>query len=169
MNGSEARPVPWHLRGNFAPVFDELTVTDLEVSGALPPELSGLFVRNGANPKSGKSPHWFFGDGMLHGVWLHNGKAEWYRNRWVKTTRWHHPDSQMFREDGTLDREASAANTHVLAHAGKLMCVEEGHFPWLVDGKLETIGVHSYHRRVAVLWLRVPAPVSDVPPGIGIG
>ncbi|MFQ6330644.1 hypothetical protein ACLMAL_31525 [Nocardia sp. CWNU-33] len=22
---------------------------------------------------------------MIHGVRLHNGRAEWYRNRWVKT------------------------------------------------------------------------------------
>jgi carotenoid cleavage dioxygenase-like enzyme len=148
MNASSDRPVPWHLRGNFAPVFDELTLTDLEVTGTIPPELSGLYVRNGANPKSGSSPHWFFGDGMLHGVHLSGGKAEWYRNRWVKTSRWHDPSTPMVRPDGTIDRESSAANTHVLAHAGKLLCVEEGHYPWMVDGNLETIGVHSFNNKL---------------------
>lgn len=54
---------PWHLRGNYAPVMDELTETQLEVTGAIPPELSGLYVRNGSNPKSGESAHWFFGIG----------------------------------------------------------------------------------------------------------
>ncbi len=136
--------VPWHLRGNYAPVTEEVTVTDLRVSGAIPSSLSGLFVRNGANPKSGKSPHWFFGDGMLHGVRLDAGKAQWYRNRYVKTTRWADPSLGGVRPDGSIDREASAANTHVLAHAGKLLCVEEGHFPWQVDGNLETVGVHSF-------------------------
>jgi carotenoid cleavage dioxygenase-like enzyme len=31
----------WHLRGNNAPVFEERTVTELEVKGSLPPELNG--------------------------------------------------------------------------------------------------------------------------------
>ena len=64
---------PWHLSGNYAPVMDELTETNLEVTGAIPPELSGLYVRNTPNPKTGESPHWFFGDGMLHGVRLEGG------------------------------------------------------------------------------------------------
>ena len=68
---------PWFLRGNYAPVQDELTVTDLKVTGAIPPSLSGRYLRNGSNPKSGTAGHWFFGDGMVHGVRLDGGKAEW--------------------------------------------------------------------------------------------
>ena len=30
-----AQATPWHLRGNWAPVHDELTVTDLAVTGAV--------------------------------------------------------------------------------------------------------------------------------------
>ena len=30
--------------------------------------------------------HWFTGDGMVHGVRLRDGRAEWYRNRWVRST-----------------------------------------------------------------------------------
>ncbi len=60
--------------------------TELTVRGALPPELNGLYVRNGSNPASGDSPHWFFGDGMVHGVRLEDGKATMYRNRFVDTT-----------------------------------------------------------------------------------
>ena len=41
---------PWHLSGNNAPVFDELTVTDLEVKGSIPTELQGRYFRNGATP-----------------------------------------------------------------------------------------------------------------------
>src|SRR3954471_8341475 len=70
--------VPYWEQGNFAPVTTEETLTDLEVKGSLPPALSGLFVRNGSNPPTGKSAHWFVGDGMLHGVQLEGGKARWY-------------------------------------------------------------------------------------------
>jgi carotenoid cleavage dioxygenase len=47
----------FHLRGNFAPVADEATLTDLNVEGELPRELSGFYVRNGPNPQFGASPH----------------------------------------------------------------------------------------------------------------
>jgi carotenoid cleavage dioxygenase len=62
--------LPFHLRGNYAPVEEEVTGVDLPVEGAIPPQLSGLYLRNGPNPKSGSSPHWFVGDGMIHGVRL---------------------------------------------------------------------------------------------------
>ena len=134
---------PFHLQGNFAPVFEEQTLTNLRTTGTIPPELSGRFFRNGANPKSGTSPHWFLGDGMLHGVRLEAGRAVWYRNRWVRTTRFLHPESGA-NEDGTPDRTASLANTHVICHAGRIMALEEGHFPWVVSKELETVGVHDF-------------------------
>ena len=34
----------------------------------IPTELTGLFVRNGSDARAGTSPHWFLGDGMLHGL-----------------------------------------------------------------------------------------------------
>jgi hypothetical protein len=52
------------LDGNFAPVQEEITSFALAVEGALPPELSGLYARNGANPRDGHAGHWFLGDGM---------------------------------------------------------------------------------------------------------
>ena len=138
------RSVPWHLRGNFAPVFDEATTFDLSVVGSIPKALSGMYVRNGANPKSGTSPHWFFGNGMLHGVRLEAGKARWYRNRYVHTPLLDDPASPMILTDGTFDRLASAANTHVISHAGRILALEEGHFPWEVDRALETVGAHDF-------------------------
>src|SRR5262245_18522184 len=62
--------VPWWLQGGFAPVTEEVASAELEVEGVLPPELTGLYVRNGSNPRTGTSPHWFLGDGMVHGVRL---------------------------------------------------------------------------------------------------
>ncbi len=49
--------LPFHMKGNFAPVMEELTETNLEVTGTIPPELSGLYVRNGSNPRTGASTH----------------------------------------------------------------------------------------------------------------
>ncbi|MCE2817864.1 MAG: carotenoid oxygenase family protein [Ilumatobacteraceae bacterium] len=72
---------PWHLRDNWEPMQVEITSTDLRVDGVIPPELNGLYVRTGPNPASGTSPHWFFGDGMLHGVRIRDGKAEWYASK----------------------------------------------------------------------------------------
>src|SRR3954463_5948197 len=75
-----------YLEGNFAPVTEGVTVTDLPVTGRIPDALTGRYVRNGPNPVNADaaSYHWFAGEGMLHGVDLHGGGARWYRNRWVR-------------------------------------------------------------------------------------
>ena len=38
------------LQGNFGPVDEELTLTDLEIIGELPQALVGTLLRNGPNP-----------------------------------------------------------------------------------------------------------------------
>src|SRR5438128_2452717 len=76
------------LAGNYAPVADEVILTDLEVRGAVPEALDGRYLRIGPNPL-GDPPqpyHWFVGDGMVHGIELAGGRARTYRNRWVRTT-----------------------------------------------------------------------------------
>jgi carotenoid cleavage dioxygenase len=140
---------PFHLRGNFAPVEQELTATDLPVEGALPPELCGTFVRNGANPVTGESAHWFLGNGMLHGVRLEGGRAVWYRNRYVRTPMLEDPQRRRIHDDGSFDRTVSAANTHVIRHAGRILALEEGSWPFVVDAELETIGPHDFDGRLA--------------------
>ena len=77
-----------YLQGNFAPVHEEVTATELPVRGHLPEALNGRYLRNGPNPVSPPEPatyHWFTGDGMVHGIRLRDGRAEWYRNRWVRS------------------------------------------------------------------------------------
>jgi carotenoid cleavage dioxygenase-like enzyme len=37
--------VPFYRTGNYAPVNDELTAFDLQVEGAIPPELNGWYLR----------------------------------------------------------------------------------------------------------------------------
>ena len=76
------------MQGPFAPVTEELTVSDLVVEGELPTSLEGTFLRNGPNPSRGPSPHWWFGDGMIHGIRLEGGRASAYRNRYVRTARY---------------------------------------------------------------------------------
>ena len=56
---------PFWLSGNFAPVYEELTDTELKVTGSIPAELNGRYLRNGANPQSGEQAHWFLGNGMM--------------------------------------------------------------------------------------------------------
>lgn len=131
---------PFWERGNLAPVQEEVTAFDLPVEGAIPPELNGLYARNGANPREGHSGHWFMGDGMLHGVSLNNGKAEWYRNRWVRTPRFNGAP----RRPGVPDIRASTANTNVIAHAGKIMALVENALPMMMTRDLDTVGFHDY-------------------------
>jgi carotenoid cleavage dioxygenase-like enzyme len=148
MATSESAPeLPFHLQGNYAPVEQEVTAFDLPVEGAVPPEIRGLFVRNGPNPKSGTSPHWFLGDGMLHGVRLEGGAARWYRNRWVRT-KVLDEDRSFIEEDGSIDRSVALANTHVIGHAGRILALVETSFPTEVSGELETLGIHDYEGRL---------------------
>ncbi len=144
MTLADDRTLPFHLRGNYGPVTDEVTTHDLDVIGALPPELDGLYVRNGANPPNANSPHWFLGQGMLHGVRVEGGRAAWYRNRYVRTPLLDDPDRPRITEDMSFDRTVSLANTHVIRHAGRILALEEGSFPWVVDDELETVGPHDY-------------------------
>jgi carotenoid cleavage dioxygenase-like enzyme len=131
---------PAHLLGNGRPVTDELTISDLDVTGTLPPELDGRYVRNGANPFTGFSDHPFFGDGMVHGVRLRDGAAEWYRNRYVRTPFIENPDIDILDPSVMMDMKSSKANTHVFGHAGRILALEEGHFPYVLDGDLDTVG-----------------------------
>jgi carotenoid cleavage dioxygenase-like enzyme len=147
MNEALAEQTPFWLKDNFAPVFDELTITDLKVTGEIPRALNGRLLRNGANPQSGLSDHWFLGNGMLHGVEISDGSANWYRNRYVKTPLYLNPEVNVM--DSLGDMNFSSANTHVIHHAGKIMALEEGHWPFVVDDKLETVGPNNYGGKMA--------------------
>ena len=126
--------IPVHLRGNGAPVLEERTITNLTVRGSIPKELDGRYLRNGANPFTGMSDHPFFGDGMIHGVRLRDGNAEWYRNRYVQTPFIADPSRDILDASIAMDMKFSKANTHVVGHAGRILALEEGHFPYVLDG-----------------------------------
>ena len=137
----KANQTPYWMENNFAPVTEEVTAFDLPVEGAIPPELCGLYVRNGANPIRENSSHWFLGDGMVHGVSLKDGKAEWYRNRWVRTPVFEgHPRTPL----SALDIRYSRANTHVICHANRIMALYEAALPMELTRELETAGFVDY-------------------------
>ncbi|NUS55396.1 MAG: 9-cis-epoxycarotenoid dioxygenase [Streptomycetaceae bacterium] len=133
----------YHLTGNYAPVPHETTETALAVTGALPRDLTGTYIRNGPNPRSGTSGHWFLGDGMLHGVRFEDGRATWYRNRWVDTDR-----SGVHRPDGTRNLRSAAANTHVVRHAGRMLALVESSFPYEITPDLGTVGPYDFAGRL---------------------
>jgi carotenoid cleavage dioxygenase-like enzyme len=136
-----------YVAGNFGPLKSEVTAFDLEVIGNIPEELTGRFFRTGPNPANELDEaglvryHWFSGTGMVHGLRLRGGKAEWFRSRFI------------------LDRDAAKAlnrkplpgpgegvrdgnvNTNLISVGGKLyMVVEAGPLPVELDYELTNIG-----------------------------
>lgn len=144
---TDRRP-PFYMRGNYAPVAEEVEAFDLEVRGALPPELNGRFFRNGANPAEGTPSHWFDGDGMLHGIRLRDGRAEWYRNRWVRT-KLLAGQPRFDPETFEFDLAAGRANTHVVRHNGTIMALEEASLPMEISPDLDTVGPVDFGGRLA--------------------
>jgi carotenoid cleavage dioxygenase len=134
--------LPVFRTGNYAPVHDELTAFDLPVQGRIPAELNGWYLRNGPNARAGAA-HWCVGDGMVHGVRLENGRAAWYRNRWVRTESFEHPIG-LYNDDGTRNLHSSIANTHVVRHAGKTLALMEFSLPYEISNDLETVGVYDF-------------------------
>jgi carotenoid cleavage dioxygenase len=129
---------PWWMQGNFGPVGDEIESTTLAVVGCLPPQLNGTYVRNGPNPKTGAEKHWFFGDGMLYGVRLEGGKAEWCRNRWVQTG----PLRGKTRSQPGLPPHVADTrpNTSLVRHGGKVLALYEAGLPFEVTVDLASVG-----------------------------
>jgi carotenoid cleavage dioxygenase-like enzyme len=139
---------PYWEQGNFAPVTTEETVTDLQVTGSLPPELNGLFVRNGSNPPSGTSAHWFLGDGMVHGVSLTGGTAAWYRNRYVRTPL-NEAGADLLSFGGVPGKQNNQSNVALVHHAGKLLTTGEVGWPYqLQPTDLSTVGAWDFAGRL---------------------
>jgi carotenoid cleavage dioxygenase-like enzyme len=137
-----------YISGNFGPVDAETTTFDLEVIGHVPQELAGRLLRIGPNPA--KSPdagsyHWFAGTGMAHGLRLRDGKAEWYRSRFVKSAdavaalgTEPIPGPGFGTRDGTV-------NTNFTSVGGKLCAiVEAGSLPVELNYELESVARSNF-------------------------
>ena len=55
-----------------------------------------------------------------------------------------------------MDPTASAANTHVLAHAGRIWALEEGHLPYELSPELDTIGCDDFGGRLTTAFTAHP-------------
>jgi carotenoid cleavage dioxygenase len=139
-----------YIEGFLAPVSSEVTAYDLPVTGHIPDHLDGRYLRNGPNPAAEVDPatyHWFSGDGMVHGVALRDGKARWYRNRWVRslsvcTTLGEQAPARLDPRAGIL---SLGANTSVLSHAGRtLALVEGGVANYELTDELDTVGTCDF-------------------------
>lgn len=157
---------PW-LRGPWRPQGKEYAVTDdeLQVIGKIPEDLEGIYVRNTHNQALGPIGiyHPFDGDGMLHAIRFHEGKAE-YRNAFVRTTGflaeqgakkslWPgilQPEMYSRRGWGSMGAMKDNAGTDVKAHAGKLYAtMSQGSEPWtLSPTTLETLGPNTNWARL---------------------
>lgn len=134
------------MRGIHTPMAEELTLENLTVSGTIPAELDGRYVRIGPNPQYGESKghHWFVGDGMVHGVKLAGGKAEWYRNRYIRSTTLE-GRAGLKAAPGPRRGMSDTVNTNVVQFAGQtLAMVEAGSYPAVLDETLETVAYSNF-------------------------
>jgi carotenoid cleavage dioxygenase-like enzyme len=149
-----------YLSGVYAPVHEEIDAPKLSVQGELPAGLRGLFLRNGPNPMfepKGRY-HIFDGDGMLHAIMLDGEGNASYRNRWVRTEglaaeerAGHAIYGGMANGDFPTPEETNGgppsknvANTNVIRHAGRILCLWEAGLPIEVTPALETIGTVDF-------------------------
>lgn len=128
------------LTGVHAPMKAELTLEDLPVAGEIPAALDGRYLRIGPNPIDADPAnyHWFAGDGMIHGLRIANGRALWYRNRWVRSESVTQALGEP-RTDGPR-HVFDTVNTNVLGFAGRTLgLVEAGSTPVEIGETLETL------------------------------
>jgi 8'-apo-carotenoid 13,14-cleaving dioxygenase len=134
------------LTGLHAPMHDELTIENLEVTGAIPPGLDGRYLRIGPNPVAPdpKTYQWFLGDGMVHGIRIEGGRARWYRNRWVRSTAVTTALGEA-RAAGPRNGDYDTVNTNVLGFAGRIWAlVEAGSRPVVLDDELGTAAYDDF-------------------------
>ena len=161
---ADAVDVPWtsdnpHLSGNFLPVQRETVAEDLRViSGRIPPELRGVYMRNGPNPlfKPIAFAYPMDGDGMIHAVHLDAGRAR-YRNRFVRTkdlaveqraghavygsfTRPAPIDPTLLRPGDNPGPFKNGAFINIIRHGDRLIALNEATTSYEMSPELETLG-----------------------------
>ena len=137
-----------YLSGNYGPVTDEITAFDLPVIGELPAELSGRYLRNGPNPAEAVDPathHWFMGDGMVHGIRLDEGRAAWYRNRYVGSAHISALRGKPDVDGPNWNDNPIGPNTNVGGFAGTTWAmVEAGGCPVELTYDLDTVARNDF-------------------------
>lgn len=136
-----------YLTGIHKPMVSEETLTELRVDGAIPTELSGRYLRIGPNPigqPDAKGHHWFVGDGMAHGISINGGRADWYRNRWIRSNA---VSAALGEAPASGPRRpiSDNANTNIIGHAGRTYAlVEAGAWPVELSDGLDTLAHNPF-------------------------
>lgn len=137
-----------YLIDNYAPVSEEVTAFDLPVAGELPDFLNGRYLRNGPNPFTSVDPsthHWFLGAGMVHGVRLQDGRAKWYRNRYVGSAALSAHRGEPDIPGPNWNDNPLGPNTNVGGFAGRTWAmVEAGGCPVELTYELDTVGRNDF-------------------------
>lgn len=162
------RPTDAHpyLTGIHKPMTEELTLEELRVEGEIPAALTGRYLRNGPNPAIAPDPasyHWFTGAGMVHGIRIEGGKADWYRNRWVRGSEACEALGEELPPGPRADRN-DAPNTNVVGLAGRTFAiVEAGGKPVELGYELNTIAHNPFDGTLVGAYTAHPHhdPVTD--------
>ena len=151
------------LIGVFRPVDDEIEEADLPVIGKIPEDLRGVYLRNGPNPKFpplGSYTYPLDGDGMIHGVWLADGRAR-YRNRYVLTkglqaeiragrALWGGlmtpvvPSADLVGPDQDPEGDKLLPGINIVRHAHRFLALGEGTAPYEMTEELATVGRYDF-------------------------
>jgi carotenoid cleavage dioxygenase-like enzyme len=151
------------LSGVFAPTDDEIEQADLPVKGKIPEDLQGVYLRNGPNPKFpplGSFTYPLDGDGMIHGIWLSQGRAR-YRNRYVLTkglraeiragrALWGGvmtpimPPAELAGPDQDPEGYKLLPDINIVCHAHRFLALAEGTPPYEVTDGLGTVGRYDF-------------------------
>ena len=115
------------LSGIWAPMPTELDLGELKVTGEIPRALRGRYLRMGPNPlkPDPRVYHPFIGDGMVHGIELADGHANWYRSRFVRS----HRAAALLGVDpapGVRHDPGDTVNTSVALVGGEILGMIEG-------------------------------------------
>src|SRR2546423_11303035 len=155
---------PPYRSGPWRPQTVERAADDLDVTGEIPRDLDGVYLRNTENPvhPAIESYHPFDGDAMVHVVGFRDVKA-FYRNRFVRTDGFaaeqeagrplwagiaERPELAVERAGwGARGLLKDASSTDIVVHAGVALTsfYQCGDLYELDPLSLETLGKSTWH------------------------
>ncbi|KAL1870664.1 Copper amine oxidase [Paecilomyces lecythidis] len=155
-------PVPKAFRGEpqfsqfMAPVRFEGEITNLEIIGDVPKELSGTFYRVMPEPHFPsfiENDPWFNGDGVVSAFRVKDGYVD-FKQKYVRTEKYL-KEAEARRAllgkyrnkytDAVEFQVRSTANTNIVYWNGKLLALKEDSPPYAMDPEtLETIGLWDF-------------------------
>ena len=157
-----------HLHSVYGPIKAEHSIDSLEViEGEVPKDLTGVYIRNGSNPRfESKGPHhWFDGDGMIHALNIKDGNVS-LKNKWVRTKHFNmesevqkaiwpgyaniRPDPEAPKGGGSDFAIKDASNTDVIWYNGAIFSTfYQTGIPYRVNPvTLETEGQETFNSKL---------------------